>query len=102
MNNEQLRIWCLEFVAKDRYNNPVFQMIEAEILYHWVKNGALPLKGSGSAEDYAKALVTHYVKELIDKGKDSEQTADSSNANIDNLPLLKSFIKQFLSKFRRE
>lgn len=103
MNDQELRLKCVEFVAQySSFDFPVYQMIEAEMLYRYISTGELPVRDNSSAFETAANILEAALEELKKKVADGNQSTDSSNDNSDKLPVPKSFIKRFLSGFRRK
>ena len=102
--DEKLRLECLKFVVNQdkNYNFPVYQMLEAEMLYQYVKNGTLPMSGNRNASVEIEKLLSASFELLNKEVNDSNQSADSCNSNSDGLQIPESFVKRFLSKLRRK
>ena len=103
MNDQELRLKCLEFVTKySSFDFPVYQMIEAEMLFNYLKTGELPVEGYTSSSISASDLLKSSLKQLFKEIEQGNQSADGSNDNSSKLDVPQSFINRFLSKLRRE
>lgn len=103
MNDQELRLKCLEFVTKySSFDFPVYQMIEAEMLFHYLKTGELPVKDHALASISASDLLKISLKQFSKEIKQGDQSADGSNDNSSKLDVPQSFIDRFLSKLRRK
>lgn len=102
--DEQIRMECVNLVVQREhgYNFPVYHMIEAEMLYQYVKSGKIPMSGFENAGIAVEMLLNTSLDQLINERKNSNQTADSSNKNADSLQIPESFVNRFLSKLRRK
>ena len=104
MDDKELRLKCLEFVTNNgsSYNFPVYQMIEAEMLFNYLTTGELPVKDHALALISASNLLKAALKQLTDEIEQSNQSTDSCNDNSAKLDIPQSFIDRFLSKLRRK
>lgn len=103
MDDKELRLKCVEFVKTGVFfNSTVCMMINAEMLYRYISTGELPVKGNSAAFETASDILEAALEELKKKVPDGNQPSDSSNDNSDKLPVPKSFVKHFLSGFRRK
>lgn len=104
-SDKELRLKCLEFIIKNSntgYNFPVYQMLEAQMLYQWITTGTLPIAGKKSSETMASDLLKKAIDVLIEERKQSNQAANGSDTDSDNLDIPESFLSLFLSYFRRK
>lgn len=103
MDDKELRLKCLEFANNGMFSDSIMcMMINAEMLYRYISTGELPVKGNSDAFETASCILEAALEELKKKVPDGNQSSDGSNDNSDKLPVPKSFIKRFLSGFRRE
>lgn len=103
MNEQELRLKCLEFVTQNSsFDFPVYQMIEAEMLFNYLKTGELPVENFELASISASDLLKASLKQLSKEIGQSDQSADGSNDNSSKLDVPQSFIDRFLSKLRRK
>jgi hypothetical protein len=104
MDEKELRLKCIEFAIKysSSYNFPVYQMMEAELLYNYISNGTLPTIGRESAQIEIKKLLNAALDELIKERQNCNQATNSGNPDPNCLETPKPFIDRLLSKLRRE
>lgn len=103
MNDQELRLKCLGFVAQySSFDFPVYQMIEAEMLFNYLKTGKLPVENFALASISASDLLKASLKQLSKEIEQGDQSADGSNDNSSKLDVPQSLIDRFLSKLRRE
>ena len=103
MEDKELRVKCVELVKTGVFFDSIMcMMINAEMLYRYISTGELPVKGNSNAFETASNILEAALEELKKKVPDGNQPSDSRNNNSDKLPVPKSFIKRFLSGFRRE
>ena len=104
LSSEGIRLECLKFVVQQEriYNFPVYQMLEAEMLYQYVTTGKLPMAGLKDANVEAGRLLRSALEQLIKECNNSNQSADGGNGDADSLQVPESFINRLLSKLRRK
>lgn len=103
MDNKELRLKCVEIVKTGVFfDSTVCMMINAEMLYRYISTGELPVRNNSGAFETAANILEAALEELKKKVADGNQSTDSSNDNSDKLPVPKSFVKSFLSGFRRK
>lgn len=104
MNEKELRLKCIEFAIKysSSYNFPVYQMMEAELLYNYISNGTLPTIGRESAQIEIKKLLNAALDELIKERQNCNQATNSGDSDSNCLKTPNTFIDRLLSKLRRE
>jgi hypothetical protein len=105
ISDETLRLECLKIVTNNgsRTDFPIYQMIEATMLFRWIKDDSLPISGNyKQSEMYAGKLLEKVIDELIDERKNSNQSSQSSNGNANDLQIPESIINRFIRYIRRK
>lgn len=104
MNEQELRLKCIELIIEKEggYNFPVYQMIEAEMLYKYITEGKLPKSSNNKAPIEIDKLLQKSLDELIKERSNCNQSTGGCNPNSDDLQIPKTFIYRFLSKLRRK
>lgn len=107
VSDEELRLECIRFTIKNdcshgAYNFPLYQMLEAQMLYQWIRTGILPIPGKKSSATMASDLLQKALDVLIEERKQSNQAAYSSDTDPNDLDIPESFLSRFLSVLRRE
>lgn len=101
-----IRLKCLEFIVNHdgNYRWPIFQMIEAEILFQYVTQGKLPTRNNEfcNAHESVDLLLERAFQELIKERDKGYKPTDSGNTNTNNLKNPESIFTRLFSRFRRK
>lgn len=103
LSDEELRLKCIDFVSRqDHYHpgHPVETMINAQMLFQFVKSGKLPMVGLPDAQEFTELVVEKALDLLGEKRNDGYQSASGSNQNPVQLNLLEKFAFRLALKFR--
>lgn len=99
MSEQELRFKCLEFVInRGVYSDPLYQILEAQTLYHYISVGQLPVYGTPDANVEVGRLIRNAIEQLKNECNDSNKPDDCGDEYSDELPFRKPFVKRFLSK----
>lgn len=106
LSDEEIRMRCLEIVVSksDRYDFPVYHMIEASILFRFVKKGEIPSLGKiySRNANWSELLIEKALDLIIEERKQSNQSTYGCDTDPDDFGIPKSFISRFFSGFRRK
>ena len=104
ISDQELRLKCLEFVLghEGRIDYPLYQMIQASILFRFIKEGIIPTasKTYRPNDNFADQLIQKALDVLIDERAKSNQATQGGNGNADNLDIPEHLVSRFLSRFR--
>lgn len=103
LSDESLRLKCFEIVTNSGIRNdfPVYSMIEATMLFTWIKKGSLPIRGIYKpSEMYLEKLLEKAVDELAKERANRDQSAQGSDNNTNDLQVSESIFNRFMKRFR--
>lgn len=105
LSDESLRLKCFEIVTNSGIRNdfPVYSMIEATMLFTWIKKGTLPISGKyDQSEMYLDKLLEKAIDELAKERANRDQSAKGSDSNTNDLQVSDSIFFRFMKRFRRK
>lgn len=103
LSDEELRLKCIDFVSRQgqfQPGHPVETMIHAQMLFQFVKSGTLPIIGLPEAQEFTDLVVKKALDLLIEKRKDSDDSADCCNKNPVQLNFLEKLASSLAENFR--
>lgn len=106
LSDEEIRMRCLEIVVNksSTYDFPVYHMVEASILFRFVKEGNIPSLGKMYSRNanWSELLIEKALDLIIEERKQSNQAAYGSDTDPNDFGIPESFISRFFSGFRRK
>lgn len=97
--DQHIRLKCLEYVSGNTTHPfAIHRMIEAQMLFQFVRDGRIPVKTSAGADVFARELLEKALDQLLDEREKARQSADSSNYQTDDFNCSESLVRTFLRR----
>lgn len=104
LTDEEIRLKCIDLVSRQSHyhpGHPIETMVHAQMLYRYVKTGALPMVGVPDAEEFSELVVEKAFEALIEKRKNRDNPSDSSDEDPVKLSFLNAIADNLCAKLGR-